>query len=356
MKITKASHWTEHLELSRPYRIAYETIDNVANHFVRLQTDDGTVGVGVASPAESVTGETITDCRAALIDHLEPLLVGQDIRQLKTLCRELTQVMPTTPAARAAVDMALYDLAAKGLNLPLADLLGRVHRCLPTSITIGILSVEETLAEAREYIARGFRLLKVKIGACLEEDLERLAALRQEVGAEIGIRVDANQGYTPTELDRFMAATAGLEIEIVEQPLDVKQTRAMITFPQAVRDQSAADESLLTPVDAVRFLESPHPFGIFNIKLMKCGGITPALQIAEIAFWGGIDLMWGCMDESVIGIAAALHAAFASPNTRFLDLDGSLDLARDPAHGGFRIKAGMMTLTDTPGLGVELEE
>ncbi len=354
MKISKATYWTEKLALTRPYTIAYERIESVENLFVHLQAQDGSVGLGVASPAAEVTGEGVQQCRQALADHLEALLTGIDLRHLKSILRNIENAMPRTPAARAAIDMALHDLWAKHLGLPLVDLLGRVHRSLPTSITIGIESVEASLEEAAEYKARGFRIFKVKIGRSLEEDVERLHRIRQKMGPEIIIRVDANQGYAVDQFENFLKQTASLALEFIEQPLKADDLDGMRRLPAAVRNRIAADESLLDTRDAITCLEPPRPFGIYNIKLMKCGGIAPGLQIAEIANLAGIDLMWGCMDESIVGIAAALHAALASPATRYLDLDGHLDLARDLVTGGFILKDGQLSLTDNPGLGVEL--
>jgi len=120
-----------------------------------------------------------------------------------------------------------------------------------------------------------------------------------------------------------------------------------------VRAVVAADESLITPADAIELIKPPHAAGIFNIKLMKCGGISQALKIADIALHENIDLFWGCNDESIVSITAALHAAFACPNTKYIDLDGSLDLARDVVKGGFILKDGYMYCSDKPGLGVE---
>ena len=354
MKISKATYWTEKLALTRPYTIAYERIDSVQNLFVRLLAEDGSVGLGVASPAEEVTGEGVPKCRQALADNLENLLPGTDIRHLKTRLRDIEKAMPAAPAARAAIDMALHDLWAKHLGLPLVDLLGRVHRSLPTSITIGIESVEESLADAAEYMGRGFRILKVKIGRSVKEDVERLHRIRQKIGREIIIRVDANQGYSVDQFENFLKQTVSLELEFIEQPLEAYNLDGMRRLPAAVRERTVADESLLDVRDALTCLEPPRPFGIYNIKLMKCGGIAPAMQIAEIAHIAGIDLMWGCMDESIVGIAAALHAALASPATRYLDLDGHLDLARDLVTGGFMLKDGQLSLTDNPGLGVDL--
>ncbi len=355
MKITKVEHWTEHLELTRPYTIAYETIEAVDNHFVRIDTQEGLVGIGAASPGPEVTGESIDDCRIALQMHLEPLLLGRDVRHLNALVRKLQDAIPAAPAARAAVDMALYDLMAGHLKVPLAELLGRVHRSLPTSITIGIESIKESLEEAKEYLGRGFRILKVKLGKSIEEDLERLHRLRENVGQQTAIRVDINQGYSVEEFKQFIEKTHSLDLEFIEQPLKAPDIDGMQQLPEAVRAITAADESLIDIHDALRFACPPRPFGIYNIKLMKCGGIFPAVQIANIADCAGIDLMWGCNDESIVAISAALHAALASPATRYLDLDGSLDLARDLVQGGFVLEGGELSVTDKPGLGVALK-
>ena len=158
MKITNVEYWTEHLKLTRPYTIAYETYSEVENHFVRIETETGSYGLGVGAPDDYVTGESPVDCKSALDSCLESLLLGQDIRDIEDLVRKCKDAMPNTPAARAAVDIALYDLIGKYYNLPLADMLGRVHRTIATSITIGIMSADEAVEEADEYLSRGFRL------------------------------------------------------------------------------------------------------------------------------------------------------------------------------------------------------
>ena len=153
----------------------------------------------------------------------------------------------------------------------------------------------------------------------------------------------------------FIQRAQHLDLEFIEQPLKADDIEGMQSMPKSVRKLTAADESLLNVQNALRFTHSPQPFGIYNIKLMKCGGIFPALQIAEIAHLANIDLMWGCMDESIVSISAALHAALASPATRYVDIDGSLNLARDLVEGGFVLQNGQLTITDKPGLGVELK-
>jgi L-alanine-DL-glutamate epimerase-like enolase superfamily enzyme len=354
MKITRTEVWQENFKLKKPYTIASETFDSVENIFVRLETQDGSIGFGVASPAADVTGESAGGCLKALEKNLDQFVKGQDIRYLNGILRRLEDQISSTPSAIAAIDMALHDLFAKYLDLPLVDILGRIHDTLPTSVTIGINSVEESLEDAKYYLSQGFRILKVKIGRSVDEDMYRLVKIREQVGRDITIRVDANQGYSKEAFQRFMKGTEALGLEFIEQPLQVNDHDAMRSFSEIVRKKTAADESLLNVSDALRLAEEPHAFGIYNIKLMKCGGILPGLRIAEIAHTARIEVMWGCMDESIIGISAALHAALSSPATRYLDLDGSLELERNIVKYGFKLKDGLLSVCDRPGLGVVL--
>jgi len=182
----------------------------------------------------------------------------------------------------------------------------------------------------------------------------RLSSMQPHIRATPVLRVDANVGYTIEETARFFERTAPLSIELVEQPVPREAFEEIRTLSPRRRARIAADESLHDERDALALATPPGEpaCGIYNIKLMKCGGIRPALRIAAIAETAGVVLMWGCMDESRISISAALHTAFASPATRYLDLDGSLDLARDIVEGGFTLEEGVMRTTDAPGLGV----
>lgn len=350
MKIDSARVWFESLELSRPYTIAFRTISSVELGFVEVEAG-GLRGRGCASPEPFVTGETFGATRSALEGAALEGLVGADIRELPALLRRLKTATANTPAARAAVDIALHDLWAQAQDLPLVRALGVAHDRLPTSITIGIKPRDETLAEAGEYVGRGFRALKIKLGHAVDEDIDRVLAVRDRF-AGVALRVDANQGYDAAQLARFVAATDAAAVELIEQPMAAADVAAMRALPADLRRRVCADEALQTPGDALA-LAAPEPAcGIFNIKLMKSGGIAPARHIATIAETTGIELMWGCMDESRISIAAALHAALSSPATRYLDLDGSLDLARDVATGGFVLEDGVLSVTGAPGLGL----
>ena len=356
MKIARIDAWTRHVELQRPYSIALKATDAVDMVVVRVEADDGSVGLGSATPEATVTGETLAMCQAALAPTAVDWLVERNLVDYRELSRSITEPAQSAPGACAALDMALHDLQAQHLGMPLVDMLGRVHDALPTSITIGIKPLADTLTEADEYLARGFRHLKMKIGNSVAEDVERIVRTRERVGSDVAIRVDANQGYGIDELHQLLTDTTGMGIEFVEQPLPPSGDGTLRTLPESTRRLLAGDESVMDERDAIALSADPQPYGTFVVKLMKCGGIGPALTIAKAADAASIDLMWGCMDESVISISAALHAAFACQRTRYLDLDGSLDLREDVAIGGFILEGGIMRTLDRPGLGVDLRD
>ncbi|NOS92360.1 MAG: dipeptide epimerase [Cyclobacteriaceae bacterium] len=353
MKIKSIKIWSADLGNTKPYTIAFKTIDEVLNAFVEIELDNGITGIGAANPSEYVTGESFEQCQEALQEKNLHFLLGRDIRELNQLTFEVTNKFPANPAARAAIDIALHDAFTKYLGVPLVKFLGQKIHSLPTSNTIGIKNVEETLKEAQEYGERGFTVLKVKLGKDVAEDIERIVKLREKFGNKFVIRIDANQGYNVAQTIEFYNKTKHLAVELIEQPLPAKAIDEMRTLPDEIRQILAADESLLSPKNAFELVKQPRATGIFNIKLMKCGGISQGLKIADIGLNAGVDLFWGCNDESIISITAALHLAFACANTKYIDLDGSLDLARDVVKGGFILKDGVMYCSDKPGLGVE---
>lgn len=353
MQIKSIKVWKMDLGNTKPYTIAFKTVDEVLNAFVEITLSNGVTGIGAANPSEYVTGENLDQTLASLTEANLDFLKGRDIREINQLLFEITLKFPKTPAARAALDIALHDAFTKYLGIPLVKYLGQKIQSMPTSNTIGIKNVEETLKETDDYVKRGFKAIKVKTGKDLEEDIERLVKMREKHGKKMAIRVDANQGYTGAQTVEFYNRTKSLDIELIEQPLPAKAVAEIRKLPDAVRQVVAADESLLSPKDALELVKPPRAVGIFNIKLMKCGGIGQGLQIANIGFQENIDLFWGCNDESIVSITAGLHVAFACSNTKYIDLDGSLDLAKDAVKGGFVLEDGIMRCSDKPGLGVE---
>jgi L-alanine-DL-glutamate epimerase-like enolase superfamily enzyme len=346
------------LKLTRPYTIAFKTVDHVENAIVTMELDNGLVGRGAGNPSEQVVGETLDNALDALDQAFGGKsrgwqgLIGREIEDIDVLCEEIQNHLKYSPAARTALEGALYDAFSQWKEVPLVSLLGQKIDCLPTSITIGIKDVLSTLDEASEYFGRGFRYIKVKLGTHLEEDIERIVKLREKFGDRIKIRIDANQGYNVQEVKQFYDQTVSYNLELIEQPLPAEQIEEMRSLPAEIRQVLAADESLIGPEDAANIIGKTNACGIFNIKLMKCGGITQALEISRLAESAGIDLMWGCNDESIISISAALHTALSCKQTRYLDLDGSLDLAKDVVAGGFILENGEMRVNDLPGLGL----
>jgi L-Ala-D/L-Glu epimerase len=353
MRIKEINIRKENLELAKSYSISYKTVDSVENVIVELVADNGMVGMGVANPSKYVVSEDVSECYKTLTSSDLSFLKGSDVSCFYELLNGIHTNFIASAGSRVALDVALHDLFTQSLGVPLVQFLGVHHKSMATSVTIGIMSIEETHKEADDFIKGGFKILKVKLGKTIEEDIERTIALRKHIGNKAMIRIDANQGWNFDETIEFVSATKDIDIELIEQPLKQSAITEYRKFPDYVKNLVAADESLVGPADAFNLANNPKAAGIYNIKLMKCGGIQPAKEIATIAKYAGIDLMWGCNDESIISIAAGLHVAFSCPHTKYIDLDGSLDLAKDVVSGGFVIKDGMMRLTDKPGLGVK---
>lgn len=354
MKIKAVRWWAQDLGTKRPYTIAYKTVDEVVNAFVEIELANGITGIGCANPSKSVVNESAADMQEVWTQNpeLHDFLVGRDIRHFESLLKEIHQQFAQTIGNRIAFDIALHDAFTQFLGIRLVDFYGQHHKALPTSITIGIKNVEETLLEAREYADLGFKVIKVKTGLHPEEDAERITKI-QEHHPNVTLRVDANQGYTPKELSTFLDLSKSVTLDLIEQPFPVASFFKDIQGVEAaISELLVADESLRNPDDALNLTRDAPGCKIFNIKLMKCGGLAPARQLAIIASVGGVNLMWGCNDESAVSIAAALHLALSCPHTRYLDLDGSLDLVEDVVTGGFSIRDGMMYLPEAIGLGV----
>ena len=352
MKITDIRVYQRDLGTNRPYSISYKTVTEVKNTFVEIELENGMVGIGACNPSEKVVGENVDLAYDRLSNTDFGYLKGQRINEFESLIRKTKETLDQWPGSHAAVDVALYDVFTQYLDISLGDFFGVVHKSLPTSITIGIKNVAETLEEADEYRAAGFRCIKVKTGLSAEEDAERIIKIHEKYPDTI-LRVDANQGYTPKDLELFVSKTKGIDLELIEQPFPVDR------FAEDSKDLETkiskflvADESCRNPEDALFLAKKVPNCPIYNIKLMKSGGLFQASKIADIAALSGVDLMWGCNDESAISITAAMHLAFSYSHTKYIDLDGSLDLKEDVVTPGFVIEEGMMRPKGGAGLGV----
>ena len=349
MKITKVSYERLQLNLSTPYTIAYETIGKSTNFILKLETNTGLVGYGCAAPDPIVTEETPNQVEEVIRSTILPFLQGGNPFQYARIIAELELLIKGKSSALAMVDMALLDLVSKKCDVPLYQFLGGYRDCIATSITIGILSIDETLRYAEEYIGQGFFILKIKGGLQLQEDIEKMLRIRQ-MYPNVILRFDGNQGYNVNESVEFVEATEKVGIEIFEQPTKIAHEERLGLVTNQVSIPVMADESLKTLTDAFRLAQNEH-LNMVNIKLMKVGGILEGMHINSVAKSAGLEAMVGCNDECSLGIAAGLHFALSRPNIKYADLDGHLDIENDTFKSLFQIKKGIMYPSEFSGLG-----
>jgi len=353
MKITNIEAWLVTLKLAEPYTIAYDKIDTAINVFLRIETNQQIIGYGCAAPDEHVTGETPESILNAINEIAYPKLKGFDPLRIAFLLERLKTAMEPQPTALAAVDMALYDILGKVAGVPLWKILGDFRDRIKTSITIGILPELETIQRAKERVKQGFKSIKLKGGLDVETDIVRVIKVRKAVGKDIELRFDANQGFTVEQSLQFVDQTRSVGLEFLEQPTPKGEPDLLGRVTSGVHIPVMADESLMTLRDAFH-LARKDLADMVNIKLMKVGGISEAMQINSVACSAGLEVMVGCMDESALAIAAGLHFALARPNVAYADLDGHLDLIDDPTSGAVILCNGILYPSDKPGLGFNL--
>ena len=350
MKIRSLSCFRLDMDLAVPYTIAYETVSRASNVILKVETDGGLVGWGCAAPDRAVTGESVEDVISAVGDVVEPALKGENPFRIALHNLRLRDRLAAKSSTMAMVDMALHDLLARKAGLPLYQLMGGVREKIATSITITILPLDETLAQAAAFLEKGFSILKLKGGISPDEDVEKILKLRERFGFDFKLRFDANQGYSAQQAVDFLEDVASAKLEIIEQPTCRTQDESLGEVTRSVSVPVMADESIKTLGDAFR-LAANERIDMINIKLMKMGGIFESLHINSVAKAAGMEVMVGCLDECALGISAGLHFALSRANIDYADLDGHLDLLGDPFVDLFTLHDGWLYPTETPGLG-----
>jgi L-alanine-DL-glutamate epimerase-like enolase superfamily enzyme len=311
------------LPLSNPFGISRETSETSETVVVEL-IHEGTTGIGAVTPS-AYYGESAASVAEALPSLCETVDRIGDPHAQQRIERELGEQAPDQPAARMALSIAVHDLAARSRALPLYRQWGLDPDAVPpTTYTVGIDSPERMAEKAGTAADNGFGHLKVKLGT--DDDRARLAAVR-EAAPDAELRVDANAAWTAEEAIDKTGWLADAAVTMLEQPVAADDIDGLRRVTDATEIPVAADESCVTPSDVPRVADACD---IVNAKLLKCGGLRPAMGLLHAADAHGLDTMLGCMVESNASIAAAVHLA---PLVDYVDLDGALLLASDPYAG-----------------------
>jgi len=354
MKITQIRLARLSVPLRVPFKTALRTVNRVEDIIVEIHTDTGHVGYGEAQPTGAITGDTAGAIIGALKDHIIPSLTGMEIDAFEPLMQKLDASVVGNHSAKAAVDIALYDLYGQLLGAPVYQLLGASRKSITTDITISVNAPEEMARDAKVAIARGYDTLKIKVGIDPTLDVARLAAVREAVGPNIRMRIDANQAWSPKQAVRLLnqMQERGLDIELVEQPVKGKDFEGLRYVTERSYVPVMADESVFSPADALKIMQMGAA-DLINIKLMKCGGIHNALRIASAAEIYGVECMIGCMLEAKVSANAAVHLACAKNIITKVDLDGPGLCSEDPVEGGCLFDEQTIHVSSEPGFGVK---
>ena len=352
MRITGMKVEKVRIPMTASLKVAFATVDSLESVLIRVETDEGCVGFGEASPFAPVTGETL-DGVIAVLDIFRQGLMGMDPMDIEAVHAMMDGVIVGNGAAKCAVDLAMYDLMGKAAGVPVYKLLGGYSNTVQNDITIGISTPEQMAEEAKKYVSEyGYRILKVKAGIDWQEDIRAMKLIRGAVGPQIRLRVDANQGYDIAKAQRALKGFREYGIEAVEQCLpnwDLEGAAYLRNHAEGIH--MMLDESIHDPVDAARACRLGSA-DILNIKLMKCGGLYPAQKINAVAEANGVTCMVGCMLETRLAITAGLSLVAAKKNVTEADCDSFLYYKENPVEGGFVQDKDTFTLLNKPGFGV----
>ena len=353
MKIVKIETGEVNIPLVTPFKTALRTVDKVSDIVVRITTDDGQTGFGEAPPTAVITGDTKGSILCAIEEFIGPNLIGMEIEDLDGIMKRLHGCILKNTSAKAAVDMAVYDLFAKSWGKPLYKLLGGRRTEIETDLTISVNDAEEMVRDSLRAVEQGFNILKIKVGKEGMKDVERIKAIRKAVGPDILLRIDANQGWSAKEAVRIIRSMEdmGIEMDLVEQPVSAHDFEGMKLVTSQVHTPILADESVFSSEDAIRIIKE-RAADLINIKLMKTGGIYEALKICAIAESFGVECMIGCMLESKIAVSAAAHLAAGKGIITRADLDGPSLCKTDPYTGGPVFEGPKIRMNETPGMGI----
>ena len=355
LKIDKIEVIELNISLKEPISISLGTHYLAENVVIKIYADNGLVGTGEASPEINIVGET-QSAEIEIAKLIATGINGKDPLAIEDRIQDMDHIIDGNYTIKSAFDMALYDLLAKQAGLPLYQLLGGGNtREIYTDMTVYLGTPGRMAEQALEYKNEGFPTIKVKLGTSAEEDIERIRAIREAIGDEIPLRIDANQGWDTVTAIKILKALEQFNIDHCEEPIPKWNN----TDLRRVRDNSPipimADESVFDHRDAFR-LASMGACDYFNIKFAKSGGIHNAIKINAIAEGAGIKTQVGCMSESRYALTALTHFVAARNNVVWFDIDSSLSHAEDPVTGGIQYRGkGKWELPQVPGIGGDFD-
>lgn len=341
------------VRLHTPFVTALRRTQTTDVVVVRVTDSDGVTGWGEAPQVWQVTGESLAGAEACLRGPLADVVVGRDVDDLSETCRGVQAAVAGNHGAKAALDVALHDLAARRAGVSLVRLLGSGQHRVPTDVTLAAGDAEMLAGTAARRRADGFGVLKLKVGTDAATDVARVAAVRDAVGPDVSLRLDANQGWTPREAVTVIGSLEdrGLDVEFVEQPVRAADLDGLAWVTARVGTPVMADESVYGVRDLVEVIRRRAADSV-NIKLAKCGGLSVGRTLLELARAHDMGTIVGSMMETHLGVAAAASLATASGTTSVSDLDAAWWIQESPYVGGPSYDGASLLLAEAPGLGV----
>ena len=344
------------IPLKEPFIISLGILTHAENVVIKITTEEGIIGHGECSPFMSINGESMETC-FVVAQYLAKAIKVRNPLDIAGCTQAMDKIIYANSSVKSAFDMALYDIASRHADTPLYQFLGGTNtKELVTDYTVSIDAPAKMAADAAKIKANGFQVIKVKLGQTRELDVERIRSIREAVGMEIPVRIDANQGWQASEALDILNDLAPLNIQHCEEPI----ARWNFMELPRIRRQSPipimADESCCDHHDAKRLIDM-NACDLMNVKLGKSGGIFKALKIMKLAESAGIKIQIGGFLESRLAFTAAAHLALASNPVVYCDFDTPLMFIEDPVTGGINYNnKGVVSVPDTPGLGATMDK
>ncbi len=365
MKVTKIETRIVKIPVEKPYVFSHGMLTDFENVLVWVYTDEGVVGIGEASfvPGGGVS-EEIPESTKPMIDiTLAPEVIGEDPFDLERIHHKMDAAVPRNLIAKGGIDLALWDIMGKSLGMPVYRLLGGLYeKKIRATYTLSIDTPEKMAEHALFRKNQGYKTLVVKIGRAPETDLERLRRVREAVGPEVNIRLDANEAYTPNQAIRIIRKMEKYEPEFVEEPVKRWDIEGMAKVARDSDVAISSDESNTT-LDSVRKLIEAQAVDMINIKISKNGGLYRSKKIAVLAESAGIPCLVGGANTYEIGRQACRHFAVSTANaqlgsegcapasqSKIDDVAKTVVTYQDVTKG-----KGYVYVTPGPGLGVEID-